>query len=232
MNKRHKFVRSFRHAYEGLLYSLRTQTNMQLHFVTAAAILLLALVFEVSPLEFLFLFLAIVLVMMAELFNTAIEKTVDLAMPDHHPMAKIAKDVAAAAVLVTAAFAAVVGLVVFYDPLQQLFQTGWMNRELGMPRLIAWITLIAVTLSMVHASLPKEETRTKPSILATIAFTMASLIALLSGQALTAVLAMFLAAMICLVLYEKTQRSFLSLLWGGVLGAGATSAFYFILWIW
>lgn len=230
--KRHKFIRSFRFAYEGLLYSIRTQTNMQFHIVTAAAVLLSALIFEVSPLEFLFLFLAIILVMAAELFNTAIEKAVDLAMPDNHPIAKIAKDTAAAAVLVTAVFAAATGLIIFYDPIVSLFENGLGEHELTPPKLMTWIALLTLTLSVIHAVLQHLQTKARPSILAAISFSLSSLIALISGQAIVAVLSLMLAVMICLVLYEKTQRSFISLFLGGLLGIGASSAYYFILVIW
>lgn len=93
---------------------------MKFHTVAAAAALALSFLLHISKFDWLFVLTAIALVFTAELINTAIEKTVDLAMPDVHPLAKIAKDAAAAAVLVTAVFAVVVGILVFYDPLVRL----------------------------------------------------------------------------------------------------------------
>ncbi len=104
MNDAQKWLRSFRYAYEGVKYALFTQHNMRFHFLASFGVLLAALLLSLSKLEVLFLLLAITLMIVTELINTAVEKTVDLAMPDRHPLAKIAKDVAAAAVLVSAVF--------------------------------------------------------------------------------------------------------------------------------
>jgi diacylglycerol kinase len=112
-----RFRRSFIYAYEGLQYALSTQQNMQFHFLAALLVFIIALVCGVSKLELLFLLLAIALVIVAELINTAIELAVDLAMPSPHPLAKAAKDTAAAAVLVASVFAAAIGMIVFYERL-------------------------------------------------------------------------------------------------------------------
>jgi diacylglycerol kinase len=98
---------------------------MKIHAVLALIALALALVLRLSTVELLFVMLSIAVVIIAELLNTAIEKTVDLAMPDWHPTAKIAKDVAAAAVFVAAVFAFAVGVVVFGKPLYKLIQIVW-----------------------------------------------------------------------------------------------------------
>jgi diacylglycerol kinase len=126
-----RFRRSFIYAYEGLQYALSTQQNMQFHFLAALLVLIAALLCGVSKLELLFLLLAIVLVIVAELLNTAIEKTVDLAMPDRHPLAKAAKDTAAAAVLVASLFAAATGMIVFYEPLGLIWTILFMVGLIG-----------------------------------------------------------------------------------------------------
>ena len=111
--KLRKWLRSFRFAYEGILYTLRSQKNMKFHFAASFLVFLLALYFELAKTELLFVLLAVTLILVTELINTAIEKTVDLAMPEQHPLAKIAKDVAAAAVLVASVFACIVGFIIF-----------------------------------------------------------------------------------------------------------------------
>ncbi|MEC0091868.1 diacylglycerol kinase family protein [Paenibacillus macquariensis] len=115
------FLSSFGYAAEGIRYAMTTQRNMKVHGVAALFVILAAAVLQISTMRWLFLLLAITLVLTAEMFNTALEAAVDLVSSDIHPLAKAAKDTAAGAVLLTAAFAVVVGIVVFYRPLVELF---------------------------------------------------------------------------------------------------------------
>lgn len=112
-----KLIRSFSYAIEGMTHALTTQRNMRIHFVVALLAMILSLVLDLSKLEIVLVFFSIIAVVAAELFNTAIEAVVDLTTSDYHPLAKIAKDVAAAAVLLTAVHAVIVGFFVFFDKL-------------------------------------------------------------------------------------------------------------------
>lgn len=105
-------LRSFGYAGVGLAYLLRTQPNFRVHVLAAAGVLGTALWVGATALEVAVLALAIGLVMVCEAFNTALEAVVDLASPSVHPLAKIAKDVAAAGVLLAAAAAALAGLMI------------------------------------------------------------------------------------------------------------------------
>ncbi|WP_018131833.1 diacylglycerol kinase family protein [Effusibacillus pohliae] len=109
------FLNSLRYASEGITYTLATQRNMQIHFAIAFVVMIFCLVLDVSRSEIILVFFAIVLVIGAELANTAIESLVDLVTADYHKLAKIAKDTAAAAVLLAALHAIIVGLLVFHD---------------------------------------------------------------------------------------------------------------------
>ena len=104
---------SFNHAVEGVIHALRTQRNLWIHFTIAAAVLVAAVAFGVSKLELMVLLLAIAFVLVAELVNTAIEAAVDVASTSFDPMAKLAKDIAAGAVLIAALNAVAVGYLVF-----------------------------------------------------------------------------------------------------------------------
>lgn len=115
------FLSSFGFAAEGIRYAMTTQRNMKVHGAVAVLVIVAATVLQISTMRWLFLLLAITLVLTAEMFNTALEAVVDLVSLDIHPLAKAAKDTAAGAVLLTAAFAVVVGIVVFYRPLVELF---------------------------------------------------------------------------------------------------------------
>lgn len=108
---------SFHYAFAGWWYMLRTQRNAWIHAVISTLVFLLGLWLGLGALEWAILFLTIGLVWMAEFVNTALEAVVDLASPDLHPLAKVGKDVAAAAVLVGACTAVVVGLLILGPPL-------------------------------------------------------------------------------------------------------------------
>ena len=104
---------SFNYATEGIIHAVRTQRNLWIHFALAAAVLIAAVGFGASKLELAVLLLAITFVMVAELVNTAVEATIDVASTSFDPMAKIAKDIAAGAVLIAALNAVAVGYLVF-----------------------------------------------------------------------------------------------------------------------
>jgi diacylglycerol kinase (ATP) len=106
-------VASFGYAFEGIFYLIRTQRNAQIHCAIALAVIIAGLFFGIEHSDWLALAGMITLVLAAEGINTAIEAVVDLASPQRHPLAKIAKDVAAGTVLLTALGAVAVGLIVF-----------------------------------------------------------------------------------------------------------------------
>lgn len=104
---------SFRHAGRGLAWALSSQANLRVHVIIAVLVLVAAVLFRFSAIEFVALVLCFAIVIAAELFNTALEVIIDYAWPERHPMIGRAKDVAAAAVLVAAAGAALVGALLF-----------------------------------------------------------------------------------------------------------------------
>jgi diacylglycerol kinase (ATP) len=104
---------SFNYAFEGLIHVLRTQRNMRVHFLAAAAVLVVALDVGVSKIELIALLISITFVLVAEMINTAVEGAIDVATSSFDPMAKLAKDIAAGAVLLATINAVVVGYLVF-----------------------------------------------------------------------------------------------------------------------
>lgn len=115
--RRHSIIQSFNYAFEGVIYALRSERNMRIHFALAAGVLVLAFAYGVTKTELIALLIAIAFVLITELVNTAIEAALDLSTPSFDPAAKAAKDMAAAAVLVAAVTAVVVGYLVFEDKL-------------------------------------------------------------------------------------------------------------------
>ena len=104
---------SFNFAFEGIIHVLRTQRNMRIHFAIAVAVLVFALIVDVTKLELIALLISIAFVLIAEMLNSAVEAAIDIATTEFDPMAKLAKDVAAGAVLIASTNALVVGYLVF-----------------------------------------------------------------------------------------------------------------------
>jgi len=112
-------IRSFRYAFQGWGYVLRTQRNAWIHSAIATAVFIVGLWLQLPARDWAVIILTAALVFSAEFINTAIEAVVDLATEEHHPLAKIGKDVGAAAVLVAALAAVLIGLLILGPPLLQ-----------------------------------------------------------------------------------------------------------------
>lgn len=115
-----KRFNSFKYAFNGLADLIRTQPNAQIHLIVFVAVLIAGFCLGLSNLEWILVFLTSAFVLCAEAFNTALEYLTDLTSPDFHPLAGKAKDVAAAAVLLAAIGAVIVGSIVFIPKLLAL----------------------------------------------------------------------------------------------------------------
>lgn len=115
--KAHSLFASFKYAAAGIYFMLRTQRNMRIHVVAGFASFALAFYLGLRGLELAIIAIVSSLVVICEMFNTAIENAVDLATHRRHPLAKAAKDVAAAAVLAAALNAILVGIILLGPPL-------------------------------------------------------------------------------------------------------------------
>jgi len=117
-----RLLRSFQYATQGLLYVIKHEQNMQIHLGVGAIVILFSFLLDIPTVHFLIVLLIIGIVFALESVNTAIERTIDLVTEEFHPIAKIAKDVAAGAVLIFSIFAAIIGLWIFIPPLLKLLQ--------------------------------------------------------------------------------------------------------------
>lgn len=111
--KRKKLRNSFKYAFEGIGEALKTEQNLKIHFFIMIVVITAGLVFKINAMEWIACIILFGLVISLELINTAVETTVDIAMPEKNEKAKLAKDVAAGAVLMSAIMAIVVGLIIF-----------------------------------------------------------------------------------------------------------------------
>ena len=110
-------IRSFKHAFSGWIFVIRTQQNAWIHLLATFFVVLMAAWLRLPLRDWAVLILAVAIVWTAEFLNTALEAVVDLASPERHPLGKVGKDVGAAAVLVAAVSAAILGFLILGPPL-------------------------------------------------------------------------------------------------------------------
>jgi diacylglycerol kinase (ATP) len=145
MRTRPSIIESFNYAIEGVVHVLRTQRNMRIHFAIAVGVLVAAIAVGVSRVELIVLLLSITFVLVAEMINTAVEATIDAATTAFDPMAKLAKDIAAGAVLISAVNAVAVGYLVFAGKAADK-SADVLDRLRDAP---AQVTLIALVLTVI-----------------------------------------------------------------------------------
>lgn len=138
-------IESFNYAVSGIITSIKTERNMLIHYIAAIVVIGLSLFFDFTRTEFLILLFAVTLVIVMELINTAIENTIDMITKQYHPTAKIVKDIAAGAVLISAINAVMVGYLLFFDRLNDF--TGLVLFKIkASPIHLTFVALILVTL--------------------------------------------------------------------------------------
>ncbi|PLR93826.1 diacylglycerol kinase family protein [Bacillus sp. T33-2] len=118
--RKHKLAASFGFAFKGITFTVRNERNMQIHLGLSTGVLLAGFILGLTRVEWLFVIFAIGGMLALEIVNTAIEKAVDLASQEYHPLAKQAKDIAAGAVLIFAFICVLVGLIIFVPKLADI----------------------------------------------------------------------------------------------------------------
>lgn len=111
--KNKKIINSFKNAFNGMVVSFKQEWNMKIHISIMFLVILLGIIFKIKMIEWIICIICFALVIAGELFNTAVELTVDLAMPEFNKKAKMAKDISAGAVLVLAIVSVIIGLIIF-----------------------------------------------------------------------------------------------------------------------
>ena len=119
-----KLLRSFGYAFKGIGYATATQVNFRIHLVATCIAVCLGYALDITISQWHWIILCIAMVLIAELFNTAIEFLTDLVSPEYNELAGHVKDISAGAVLITAFFALVTGAIIFIPKLQLLFHAA------------------------------------------------------------------------------------------------------------
>jgi len=121
MDKKNNIFSSFKCAFCGIFSVLKKERNIKIHFFAMTLVIIFGILLKISTIEWLICLILFAMVIGSELMNSAIENTVDLAMPEKHDKAKLAKDAAAGAVLFIAIISAVIGLIIFIPKIISLF---------------------------------------------------------------------------------------------------------------
>lgn len=150
MENSRSLLQSFNYAIDGLVYVLRTQRNMRIHFAAAAVALGLGVFLQVETWALVALIFAVALVIVTELINTAIEATIDLVTTSYDPMAQIAKDVAAGAVFLASIIAVLVGYLLFFSRLNP-FTLIVLQQVRQSPAHLTVISILIVSILVVAA---------------------------------------------------------------------------------
>ena len=223
-----KLRRSFQYALAGLVYALKTQRNVRIHFMAAVIVLGAGLYFRISSRDFVLLFFAITLVFMAELFNTSLEKAVDLFVQEYSHLAKVVKDTAAGAMLVTALNALVVAYVVFYPRLESVVPGAYKDK--GVPLLVTLTAFLLVSLltlaGKAWSSMDNVKGRWLPSGRTALAFAGGTALTLLTGNLLAATIALFLVLLAAHGGPGPESRTLAGIITGALLGTLVTLAVF------
>jgi diacylglycerol kinase (ATP) len=221
-------IDSFNYAFEGIIHVLRTQRNMRLHFLVAFVVVIAALVANVTKLELIALLLSIAFVLIAEMLNTAVEAAIDIATTSFDPMAKLAKDIAAGAVLIAAANAVGVGYLVFSgkvanrsaDLLDRLRQAP---AELTLAALIITVIVVIATKAYTGRGTPlRGGLPSGHSALAFAGWMSATYAAGATHRFLISTIALIMALLVAQTRVESGVHSTLEVTYGALLGALAT----------
>jgi diacylglycerol kinase (ATP) len=230
-------LQSFNFAFEGIIHVLRTQRNMRIHFAIAVAVLIAALAVGVGRLELIALLISISLVLIAEMLNTALEAGIDVATTSFDPLAKLAKDIAAGAVLIATVNAVAVGYLVFVERIKDP-SSHVLDRLRDAP---TELTLIALVITIVLVIAAKAYTGRGrplrgglPSGHAAVAFAGWMAATYILGDSthwfLISSLTFIMALLVAQTRIEAGIHSFVEVLSGGVLGALVTLVLFQLFW--
>ena len=218
-------VSSFNAAIEGFVYVFKSQRNMRLHFLMGLFAVLLGILLNFTYIEVMVLCLTIAFVLFAEMFNTAIEYTVDLVSQEYHPLARIVKDIGAGAVLLSAITAIVIGYLLFVskagirieDNILKIRESSW---HITFIILILILTIVIFSKLFLHRGTPLRGGM--PSGHTAIAFSIWTIISLLYPNSLVFFLVFILAILVARSRVNTKIHSLMEVFIGALVGVVVT----------
>lgn len=219
-------------AIEGIIYAAKTQRHMRYHLLSALAAIIVSLVIGISRIEFIMLSMAVILVIVAEMLNTAIETAVDMISAAYHPKAKIVKDIAAGVVLVASIGAVILAYLILYPPLRTMLSAPEWRLRKAPGDVVALVSLVVVVIIVIFikAVVGKGEPLRggMPSGHAAVAFSLWAATANLSGSVPISGLTLALAVMVSWSRWSSGVHRPIEVLAGAVLGAGVTMLLFLV----
>jgi diacylglycerol kinase (ATP) len=218
------YIGPFRVAMNGVVHTFKTQRHMRIHLYVTLTVLLGAFALNLSRRELLILLFMITFVLVAEMFNSAIEAVVDLVSPTYHPLAKFAKDIAAGAVLITTVMAVIVGLIIALgDDQWERIRLSLTTGSLGAPFMVRLVVggLIVLLCVVVGKGLGSRGRVLQGGLVsghAAIGFFLATAVFFASDNVIIAGIGILLAAIIAQSRYEAKFHSVFELTLGALVG--------------
>ena len=215
----------FRIAFNGIVHTFRTQRHMRVHLYVTLVVVLGALMLNMRIREILVLLFMVTFVLVAEMFNSAIEAVVDLVSPNYHPLAKFAKDISAGAVLVTTIMAIVVGaMIALGDDQWERIRINLTTHEWGIPvmvRVLAGATIVVLVV-IIGKGLGKHGQVLRGGLVsghAAIGFFLATSMFFLTDNALVPTIGILLACLVAQSRWEAKIHTVFELTLGATVGA-------------
>jgi diacylglycerol kinase (ATP) len=222
-------------AMNGVALTFRTQRHMRFHIYTVLTVVLIALIANIGTRELVVLLFTVVLVLTAEMFNSAIEATVDLVQPSYHPLAKTAKDIAAGAVLITTTLSLIVGaILIIGDARWELIKADLNAQGLGLPFPVKFVLglLVVFFAIVIGKGLGKRGQVLQGGLVsghAAYSFFFAISIMALSDYWLPSALAILLACVVAQSRWEAKIHTIFELTLGAIVGSMAGIVIFFVL---
>ena len=216
-----RLLESFNHAISGIIDAVRTQRNMKIHTLVSVLILLACFLVDLSKLEFLILSLTITSVFVEEMINTAIEAAIDLNTNYYHPLAKVAKNTAAGAVLITAINAIIVGYIIFWDKLEEVSFGVVHKMKDSEPYMIFSAIVIVSLATVIIKAIYGEGTPLKggmPSGHSALAFSISTAISLITAEPICIILSYLMAFITAQSRVDSEVHTIFEVIVGALLG--------------
>jgi len=237
-DRKHKNVvrntyKSFNAAFTGLFLLMRTQRNMRYHFIAAFFVILLSVILNVDRIELMILIIVISLVLVTEMVNTAIENIVNIVKAKYHPLAKLIKDISAAAVLVSAFCAFITGYIILSKKMPLDIKAGILRLK-NIPMHLAFLSLVTVFALVIagklifHKGTPLRGGM--PSGHAALAFSMWTIVVLLTKDVVVFILVFLMALLIAGSRMYRKVHNFWEVFAGSVLGIIITLLIFQMFW--
>ncbi len=230
--KNRTLIDSFNNALNGIIATVKSERNMKIHVAAAVMVLIMSLFYDLTRIEFIIICITIAIVVICELFNTAIEVIIDTLIGIYHPKAKIVKDTAAAAVFISALLSVIVAYVIFFDRVSTSLEIGIVRIKQTQMH----VTIIAIVITMIAVLILKTIFKKgtpfsggMPSGHSAIAFSAATAVALYSNNPGITILFLVVALLVVQSRLEGKIHNIIELVAGAVIGFLVTLLLFQIL---